>query len=369
MHTTTFSGLPPEVQELIGAYFNQQDWSACVGVCREWRALFLTYLWRDIDIDCNRLKAWQDTFSKALETNHHLVRSLKLRSVDNCVDLGSFIECCPPTFPRLTSAEIESSRDLGLDSLTAAFIGLSSPGWKRLVFRKTPGSRFQGPFQFSTESFEALCKHTSTLEVFRMEAKSYVLRGHIDRLLCLAPLLKELYFTTDQRDFYGGWIDADKIVDSDWVCNNLEVFACEIGHIRRLDITRDINPNFSGDFIYRQGTHEESIDLQRRIYSKLAKFTKLRVLKLGIMIDPAVQDYRPEDKEICRRYDSLAMTVESGLDLLKGLKELRVVDLSDLEVYVDGEPEQSWFKEHWPLATVITTSYLDDAADQGSLLG
>lgn len=44
------------------------------------------------------------------------------------------------------------------------------------------------------------------------------------------------------------------------------------------------------------------------------------------------------------------MNLGSGLDLLKGLKELKVV------VYVKGEKERAWFKEKWPHATIITTA-------------
>ncbi|KAF9906350.1 hypothetical protein EC991_000752 [Linnemannia zychae] len=242
----------------------------------------------------------------------------------------------------------------------AAFIDLSSAGWKRLLFRTTPGSEFKTPFHFSTLSVEALCKHTSTLEVFHVEAKTFIPGRGINHLLCSAPLLKELNLMANHKEPYGSWMDVDMIADSEWVCKDLEVFACEIGNIRRLDITRDIGDELMEDYISQPGKHQKSIEVQRKIYSKLAKFTKLRVLNLGVVIDTTDSDYQLGDKEVFRRYDSLAMTIESGLDLLKGLKELRVVDLSNMEVYIDGEPEQSWFKEHWPLANVITTGYLDE---------
>ena len=46
------------------------------------------------------------------------------------------------------------------------------------------------------------------------------------------------------------------------------------------------------------------------------------------------------------------MTVDGGLDLLSGPRELRKVDLTNVEVYIDSEREQRWFKENWPLAKV-----------------
>ncbi|KAF9964430.1 hypothetical protein BGZ70_006463, partial [Mortierella alpina] len=49
------------------------------------------------------------------------------------------------------------------------------------------------------------------------------------------------------------------------------------------------------------------------------------------------------------QYECLSFTLESGLDLLRDLKELRVIDLSNMAVGIDGEAEQQWMKKHWPL--------------------
>ncbi|KAG0292994.1 hypothetical protein BGZ96_003450 [Linnemannia gamsii] len=156
-------------------------------------------------------------------------------------------------------------------------------------------------------------------------------------------------------DYYGGYLDAQRIVElwddggvEDWVCSELEVFECQIGIIQRPDITGNI---------LGVPTSDQSIDLQRKVYAKLAQLTKLRELTSGFPTDTTLNMY----ERVCyRQYDCLAMTLESGLDLLKGLKELRVVELEDMEVYISGEKEQSWFAEHWPLATIRVTDYTMD---------
>ncbi|KAG0372602.1 hypothetical protein BGX24_012817, partial [Mortierella sp. AD032] len=59
-----------------------------------------------------------------------------------------------------------------------------------------------------------------------------------------------------------------------------------------------------------------------------------------------------------RRYNDhqsrncLAMSLEGGLDLLHGLKELRKVGLVDMDVNIGNPAEQEWVKANWPHATI-----------------
>ncbi|KAF9898296.1 hypothetical protein EC991_000311, partial [Linnemannia zychae] len=104
----------------------------------------------------------------------------------------------------------------------------------------------------------------------------------------------------------------------------------------------------------------ESIAIQRLVYAKLARLTKLRELRLGFPLDTSVRNYHRGDKEYYQQYGCLAMTLESGLDLLKGLKELRVVGLEDMEVYIDDDKEKTWFAQNWPNAVLKTDVYTTD---------
>ncbi|KAG0273735.1 hypothetical protein BGZ95_010477 [Linnemannia exigua] len=174
-----------------------------------------------------------------------------------------------------------------------------------------------------------------------MEIKSSLSSQQTNHLLCSAPNLKELYFACTHEVNLGGWLEAGAIVQSDWICNNLEVLACKISEIPRPDITREIY-FLEPDRHLHPGSPQRSMELQRQVYSKLAKLTKLRELRLGFVLDSTHPSYALEDEEIFRQYDCLAMTLESGLDLLKNLQNLQVVDLSNMEVYIDGESERSF---------------------------
>lgn len=287
------------------------------------------------------------------EKNDSLIHSLKLRLSNE--HITEFLACCPPTFPQLTSAEVEDCNEWDEEEV-AKFIGLSSAGWRRLVFRAVHKERY--PYViFDSKSFKVLhaCSST-TLEIVRFDTHSSISGSQIHQLLCSAPKLKQAYFSGWPNLVEGGWMDARAIVGSEWVCLDLEVFGCRIGNNPRPDITRDIAGRPSVD-VY--GSPLESITLQRQIYSKLARLTKLRVLRLGFEIDSTLPEYLLGEKEDLRQYSCIAMTLDSGLDLLQGLKELKVVGLEDMEVYI-GERERTWFEEHWPNARVQIAGYRDN---------
>ncbi|OAQ25911.1 hypothetical protein K457DRAFT_34923 [Linnemannia elongata AG-77] len=143
----------------------------------------------------------------------------------------------------------------------------------------------------------------------------------------MAPRLKEPYLSGYYETTLEGWLDAREIVQSDWVCQDLEVFHCRIGNIPRPEITRTISTRAATG---SSDGHQEPRPLSG-------------------------------NKEYWRQYDCLAMTLESGLDILKNLGNLRTVGLEDMEIYIDGDKEQSWFAESWPHSTTGETDYTADA--------
>ncbi|KAF9120647.1 hypothetical protein BGW39_011206 [Mortierella sp. 14UC] len=370
---TTFNDLPAEVQEMVLAFLTQRDLSACVRVCRSWKTLFHPRLWRHIELcwkaddeddkDDKDYEAeddsgtWQKRVAEAMEASGHLVQSLKLKFDEKGGKLSSFLRhCSQSTFPNLTSAEVdfqfgEDDGSQDIDVGIATFINLSSAGWKRLVIQKSRKPHSFLPFWW--ESHKALLKHASTLVAIRMCCKLTISQETIDQLLCTAPNLKEAYFYGDGDIVRGARMDAREIEESKWVCDNLEVFGCRIGKILRPDITRNRYVNaLRARGLAKQGSHEESIYFQQQVYAKLARLTKLRELTLGFPIITDETDDFEGYKYSYRQYDCLAMTVDSGLDMLKDLKDLRKVDLTNMEVYIDGEQEQAWFKKSWPNATI-----------------
>ncbi|KAF9140969.1 hypothetical protein BG015_001453 [Linnemannia schmuckeri] len=143
----------------------------------------------------------------------------------------------------------------------------------------------QHELAFTPELFNAICEHAPILEFLDLGGDTFVHGDRIDQLMCSLPNLKVLSVENNhQVKHSGGWLDARTIVDSEWVCNNLEGLSCEILNIPRLDIPRDIFSGPVNDGI-KSGTWEENIALQRRIHAKLTRFTNLRVLTLNSPID------------------------------------------------------------------------------------
>ncbi|KAF9120646.1 hypothetical protein BGW39_011205 [Mortierella sp. 14UC] len=368
MSTKSFADLPVEVQEKIAPFLSQQDLARCLCVCRAWKALFHSHFWTHIDLDWDGdNKAWQRNVGRALKANRHLVRSIKLRLHEDD-HFQSFLKQCPPVFPLLTSADLKAPfEDDYADHKVLRFANLSSEGWKRLIFRKVKDA--MSILEFDKYPFEQFLRCVApTLEVFRTYSLSLVRMREVNRLLRTALNLKELYIYGGADIVGENWLDAEAIVDTEWVCENLEVFACRIGNIPRPDITRDINSS-PAEYRVREGSMQESIDLQHQMYTKLARFSKLRELTLGFPLDAEEVANDDRYKEHYQQYDCLAMTLDSGLDLLKGLRKLRKVGLVDMEVYIDGEREQAWFKEHWPNVKFEVSDEIADEENEGASAG
>ncbi|KAH7057990.1 hypothetical protein BKA57DRAFT_488468 [Linnemannia elongata] len=299
------------------------------------------------------------TLSGALKTHGDNIRSIRLDCpYDKYQNPQSFWKHCPPDLPLLDSMTI-----IGQCTPHWKYLPLHCPPsvkWKKLVFDM---SGYAGSNSYyGDDFFNLLDRHAPTLEVFRIDHRSYASGYGVNRLLSMAPNLRELYILSDRREMGGGMLDAREIARTGWVCTGLEVFVCRIGNIPRPDITRYIGGSLSREQV-KSGTLEESIELQRQVYSKLARFTRLRELRLGFPVNSRTSylKHRRGDKEKYRQYSCLAMTVESGLDLLKNLKELRIVGLQDMEIYIDGDKERTWFEENWPNATIGYEDYQTDS--------
>ncbi|KAG0350988.1 hypothetical protein BGX24_007954, partial [Mortierella sp. AD032] len=85
----------------------------------------------------------------------------------------------------------------------------------------------------------------------------------------------------------------------------------------------------------------------------MSRLTKLRELYLGSPMKEYEEELEPDDEfprqdSPSRQFDCLAMSLDSGLDKLKNLKNLHTIELKDMEVYIDGPLEQKWIAENWP---------------------
>ncbi|KAF8932136.1 hypothetical protein BGZ47_011538 [Haplosporangium gracile] len=139
-----------------------------------------------------------------------------------------------------------------------------------LVFKLYRQSRCCN-LRFGPRSSEAILKHAAIVErhVLVLDLRDFPSKD-IQTPLCSAPNLKKLHVLSDYRTLEDERIGllAQGLVKSEWVCSSLEVFWCQIKGIPRPDITRTINGRPASEFVL-PGTLEESIDLQRRVYSQL----------------------------------------------------------------------------------------------------
>lgn len=277
-------------------------------------------------------------------------------------EFDGFLEVCPASFPRLTSAALVGL--CGRGDLVADFIRRGFPaGWKKISLGMFWHFNEDRSVRSAPEMVSAIFGQASTLTVLKLDDGGYISSKVIQQLLCTAPNLREFHLLGAMRTKAGPnpCLDAADVVQSEWVCLGLEIFGCAIGGIPRPDITRWIDCEPASEYTI-DGSYNDSIDFQWRIYTQLARLVKLKSLSLGSPIAEFVTDnydeydYDELDREASplRQFDCLAMSLESGLDLLKDLKELRSVKLVDMEVYVDDDNEQAWLSEHWPNALVET---------------
>ncbi|KAF9085430.1 hypothetical protein BGX27_003467 [Mortierella sp. AM989] len=214
---------------------------------------------------------------------------------------------------------------------------------------------------FGPLSAAALLKHASSLEVFRGSDCPYGFNSsNIQRLLCTAPNLKHL----DVLDALGRFdvkLDAQDIVQSRWICDKLEVLKIKITGIPRPDILIRTNSRpLTGPL--HEGHAEDSILIQRMVYSQLGAMTRLKELFLGSDVADHPEDhdlyweeelsmgeyFDPKNLQSWRQYECLSFTLDSGMDRLCHLKSLEKIQIPGMCVGFDGAAEQEWVKDNWP---------------------
>ncbi|KAG9061997.1 hypothetical protein KI688_006716 [Linnemannia hyalina] len=236
------------------------------------------------------------------------------------------------------------------DGDLAALLDASQAGWRTLGFpRSRSNSGVFGPL-----SSAALLRNAPTLENVRLDSAYDVSSSTVQKLFSAAPNLKRFdAIARDRSHTCDCQLDARDIVGgSDWVCTSLESLKIRIGGIPRPDILARSNLRpFDDDDELHKGTMEDSRRIQRRVYSQLGRLTKLKQLVLGhddvecnnecmdresytegeyydrdyYEVDYFDRDYYEVQNGL--QHECLEMTVESGVELLKDLSVLKVLEL------------------------------------------
>ncbi|KAF9563392.1 hypothetical protein EC968_004870 [Mortierella alpina] len=232
----------------------------------------------------------------------------------------------------------------------------STQGWKHLAFS---GEGF-GPL---TEA--AIMKHVGSLESIDLNIGLGFPSSAIQRLLCSAPNLKSFRGGRPSFVYADVQLDAMDMIQSPWVCYSLEKLQLCISGIPRPDLTVRTNGRPLTGPLHEGVSMEASYRIQRQVYAQLGKLVNLKELVLSVSLEEArmrhpdeLFEYECETEDMYldnnfpqaeRQYDCLSFTLESGLDILRDLKELRTIKLDGMAVGIEGVEEQRWVKEHWPL--------------------
>ncbi|KAK3833603.1 MAG: hypothetical protein J3R72DRAFT_453250 [Linnemannia gamsii] len=272
--------------------------------------------------------------------------------------------------PLLTALHISSTRNKAMGPLNglgyAVVLCASLRGWKTIILSSDRPVNHRVLWQTS------VLHHVDTLETLYLEGFEMDNSGAlVGKILDTAPRLKKLYIMpTQPHDMV--WQPSELSETTNWACQDLEVLRIRYSFVGR---TSD--------------EQEEHGRFQQQLYRQLARLTKLKELILGDMEsdeliideddcgDHDFQDTPPsssplsvgnDEEQIRDRLRIISdiitpptflanfptcpkMTLESGMEVLKDLKQLRRVGLCNLEQhgFLDSEEDRVWVKENWPL--------------------
>ncbi|KAF9900115.1 hypothetical protein EC991_007906 [Linnemannia zychae] len=243
-----------------------------------------------------------------------------------------------------------------------------------------------------TAAYELLRNHTATLEVLKCDSWNDYHRDDLAYFLRNAQRLVRLESVQD-----GSWLtyiselrlDALSMASASkdpWsLGKSVEYFQLRIGNFPRLDVICQIDGRL------RRGDAEQldvggtvwpddgesmlpvdftkSYEVQRWVYTQLGRMTGLKVLNLGVpdtsttsvIIEASMLGiFQHPGSQLVREfnYQSLEFSLESGLGLLAGLKELQVLDVC-WTAHRIGVEELKWMHTNWPNLKSIKGLYVD----------
>ncbi|KAF9350770.1 hypothetical protein BGX26_011125 [Mortierella sp. AD094] len=171
------------------------------------------------------------------------------------------------------------------------------------------------------------------------------------------------------------FVNADELIRHPWACHRLEKFRCRIVGVERLNddeqaiydkMTATSLQFGSSEYNDKLSERERAVmqkversrEQQRRVYSRLAGLKDLKHLDMGYenrnpwtykSVDTYVSsvdgnEYLPYDGPI---QDTLELSLESGLHLLAGLKDLEMFGFEAVNHRITKK-ELDWMAKSWP---------------------
>ncbi|KAF9294251.1 hypothetical protein BGZ74_011356 [Mortierella antarctica] len=166
------------------------------------------------------------------------------------------------------------------------------------------------------------------------------------------------------------FIHTDEMLRQPWACIGLEQLTCRIVGVDRLNeseqltVDQMIASGYSGELSMEQVKAVEKFDRcqaqQHGVYDRLAKLTRLKHLDLGFENrDPRIRawdGYLIDGKFHLRHngptFDTLELSLASGLDRLGALKDLEMIGFECINHRI-GRAEVEWMAKSWPNLNLV----------------
>jgi hypothetical protein len=273
---------------------------------------------------------------------------------------GDLMQAISRWCPRLTRLYYHSDRE-DTDMNIMSMLTMSRAGWKAV--------QLCGLMDIGPLSIRQLVADSRTLEVIKLDSWCASESAALFTLLSTAARLCRLEGVQDGsemtyiNELLLNAYDATLVANHPWVLGeSMRYFQMRIENVPRPDVVCDRNgaPLDNEPDALDAAAMTRRYEVQRFIYTQLSRMTGLRELHLGVpdtasaphswiidardiglLDDPGhniVRDFN---------YSSLEFSLASGLDLLAGMKELRVLDVR-WTTHRIGVEELEWMHVNWP---------------------
>ncbi|KAF8948414.1 hypothetical protein BGZ47_004996 [Haplosporangium gracile] len=315
------------------------------------------FLSRCTNLESLRVSSVDQSWIHVLAGCVHL-KSLRLKMI-NSVSLRYLTSALRSGLPNLDAIRLHNAPLGTTDREKEDMLSACHKGWRSIAIPK------MGPLAIQT-----LIQHCSTLEALDLTMAYGLTSRNMQQILSSSPRLVT-FVTLECDDLYSynvneathilaiDFIDADLSSNSlkPWECEStLKVFRAKISGIPRPNITRTFHGHPVKDGMLIQEAHpNQSQEILHRVYERLGRLTRLERLELGhedrntfdesrTFDDPADVESM-DDKD--HQYDCLDMNLRSGLRMLEGLKQLRVLSVVRMATLI-GVEEVQWMVQNWP---------------------
>ncbi|KAG0278491.1 hypothetical protein BGZ96_002361 [Linnemannia gamsii] len=298
------------------------------------------FLSRCANLESLALSFVSPMWSQALEECVHLKR-LGIQHVSaDCLEL--LATALTNRLSNLNSIQIQSCDYGDLDQALASMLSACRAGWRAITLPS-----------LGETSAKALIKHCSTLEELEVSKADGLTSQNMLQILSSSPNLVKFETLThddlcvNEKTFIAAedFIDQDSLSDqlNPWACEaSLKVFRARIGGIPRP--SENLQEQYPG----------ETQDIHKRVYKRLARLTHLERLELGNQGPVSSWNYGrdpPAGPKTTDKWgnhiDGLDMSLNSGLQMLEALKDLRVVSVMMILTSI-GVEEVCWMVCNWP---------------------